>query len=137
MAEKVDFGPRVGADPELFLIAKKGEEFAKNTVVPVFGKFGGTKTDPIKVKPDQLAKLGFITKWDPNCVGGFAYQEDNAAFEFNIPAASTSEHFSQFINGFLAWADTTLLTPLNLMFAYNLSQGTLFHYRLSSTLSPK
>lgn len=60
----------VGADPELFLFSPEGKPLS------IIGKLGGTKERPI-----MLDKKGF------------AYQEDNVAAEYNIPACKTASTF--------------------------------------------
>lgn len=65
--------PMLGADPEMFLYNKQQER-----LMPAFGLIGGTKEEP---KP-------FV-----DLPQGFAYQEDGAALEFNVPPAPTSVDF--------------------------------------------
>ena len=64
----------LGADPELFLISSATGEY-----VPAYGLIGGTKTKPLAL---------------PGKPRGFFYQEDGAAFEFNIPEATTASSFT-------------------------------------------
>lgn len=115
MADKVDFGPRLGADPELFVIARKGGEFAKNTIVPVCGKVGGTKNNPVVVPKAALADF---MKMDSSSKGDFAYQEDNVMFEFNIPGLSNSDYFHHTIQGYLSYLENSILAPRGLMLAW-------------------
>src|SRR5438132_14188438 len=102
MADKVDFGPRLGADPELFVIAKKGEEFGKNTIIPICGRIGGTKTNPIWVPKGTLTSY---IRLDERGKGDFGYQEDNVMFEFNIPGVVSSDYFQHAITGYLAYLE--------------------------------
>lgn len=74
---------QVGTDAEVFLRDKK-----TNWPVPVGGKLGGNKENPIPVK-----FLG----------NGFAVQEDNVAAEFNVPPASHAEKFSRNIEVMLGY----------------------------------
>lgn len=123
MAMKVDFGPRIGADPELFVIARKGEQYKKNTVIPVFGLgIGGTKDEPRKVSLDEVKNYVYLpNSEDFTKHGFFGYQEDNVMFEFNIPATTAAGTFETSINGFLAWANDKLFTPKGLMAAHHLN----------------
>jgi len=97
MAEKLDAGPRLGADPELFVTEVRSEKKKTPVVIPVCGLVGGTKQEPVKV---PLSLLGHIP-YDKGSVGDFAYQEDNVMFEFNVPAVSDPEYFPRYIQGFL------------------------------------
>lgn len=63
----------IGCDPEFF-VSRDG------SFVPICGLLGGTKSSPTPLK-------GVKEK-------GFAYQEDGAAAEFNIPPAETAYEFS-------------------------------------------
>lgn len=62
----------LGADPELILKGERGRK------IPAFGLIGGTKKEPAQMK--DMRK-------------GFMYQEDGAAFEFNIPPAYSAREF--------------------------------------------
>lgn len=101
---KVDFGPRIGADPELFVSNKEGR------ITPVCGLVGGTKSNPIPVDPTLLIPNGMKNVRMKGSEGVFAYQEDNVAFEFNIPACATAESFMYSINGMIAWLHNFLAT---------------------------
>lgn len=103
MTDQVDFTPRIGADPELFVAI--ASETAKRIIpVPVCGLVGGTKTKPIVVNYKDVLSGNSIDKG----LGNFAYQEDNVAFEFNIPAAINAEIFSYYIQYFLSYLDEML-----------------------------
>lgn len=92
----------VGADPELFVSAllkdNRGRP-VKYDVVPAFGRFGGNKDAPIKM--DGLPD-------------GFAYLEDNAALEFNIPPQSSAADFNDAIRQAKHWLQTNKLDPQQL-----------------------
>lgn len=81
MTDRIDYGPRYGADPEFFIQDTKGK------VLPAFGLIGGTKDSPIILDNGTLRK-------NQKDIGNFAYQEDGAAMEFNIPASN--------VQGFIA-----------------------------------
>lgn len=76
----------LGADPEFFI--KRGKQ-----IIPICGLVGGTKKEPIQF-PYTNTK-------------DYKYQEDGAAFEFNIPPASSEPKFIGSIQ--LAREMTTLL----------------------------
>lgn len=71
---------KLGADPELFLVDGNGH------LKSAIGLIGGTKNAPRKLE-----------------VEGDAVQEDNVAVEFNIPPASSREHFVGSIGRVLAY----------------------------------
>ncbi len=68
----------LGADPELFV------KDAQGTIVPVCGKVGGTKAVPERMPPELL----------PGDSERYHYQEDNCAFEFNVPPSTSASTFS-------------------------------------------
>lgn len=93
MAAKTDKEPvRIGADPEVFV-------FRDGKIVPVCGLVGGTKDNPIKVDIAQNKK---------GMIGSYAYQEDNVAFEFNIPACSRGADFVDAIRRMRQWMSNFL-----------------------------
>ena len=63
---------KVGSDAEVFLLSPITKD-----IIPICGLIGGTKENPLPVLDTP----------------GFAIQEDNVLFEFNIPPASTAEEF--------------------------------------------
>lgn len=85
----------IGSDMELFAKNKSGQHIA------LCGKIGGTKEEPL-----QLADMD----------KGFMIQEDNVAFEFNIPVCATRQ---QFVNSFAMMRDKieTILNHMNLTMA--------------------
>lgn len=88
MAAKTSREPmRIGADPEVFV-------FRDDKIVPVCGLVGGTKDNPIKIDLGQNKK---------GMLGSYAYQEDNVAFEFNIPACSRATDFVEAIRRMRTW----------------------------------
>lgn len=60
----------IGADPEGFFVDPTGK------FISSIGRLGGSKHHPLKIRED-----------------GCAVQEDNVAFEFNIPACETVDQF--------------------------------------------
>ena len=140
--EKRDVGPRIGADPEVFLaktpehilksIASKefshswylshrpplGKSKEKVQIVPACGLIGGTKYEPKKLNKDELVQSGIRFSFDPKGVGDFAIQEDNVMFEFNVPAVSRSDYFLSNLTSLLTWAETHVLAEHNLEFAW-------------------
>lgn len=75
----------IGADPEILL------EDANANLVPIIGKVGGTKKNPLPIK-----ELG----------EGYYIQEDNVALEFNIPAVTGSRNFAAAIGNSVQYATT-------------------------------
>lgn len=71
----------IGADPELF-IKKDGE------IISAEGTIGGSKHSPVPIIGE-----------------GYAIQEDNVMVEFNIPACSTKESFSDAIGEVLDYLE--------------------------------
>ena len=105
MAEK-DHGPRLGADPELFIQTLEGQ------VVPVCGKIGGTKENPLVINNlidahygPELARRG--RELDKQ--GNYAIQEDNVMLEFNVPAYSDPAYFIESISKILTVLDASVL----------------------------
>jgi Phage phiEco32-like COOH.NH2 ligase-type 2 len=118
MAE-ADHGPRIGADPEMFI-----QQIADNKIIPVCGKVGGTKERPWIVNdlvdavygPEREARfrnrlLEEVPKADRR--GDYAVQEDNVMLEFNIPAYKSSDNFSNAIGKILNVIDTNILGAKN------------------------
>lgn len=111
MANEKDHGPRLGADPELFVQTTDG------IVVPVCGKVGGTKENPLNINhlidahygPEggRRRRLG-----EPDYFGregNYAVQEDNVMLEFNIPAYRDSSYFMEAITKVLNVLETEIL----------------------------
>ncbi len=92
----------LGADPELFVTGlqkdARGRPLKWDTL-PAFGLFGGNKN-----KPMQMEGMG----------EGFAYLEDNAALEFNIPPQSTADGFVETIKTAKRWLQRNKLDPQEL-----------------------
>lgn len=131
MAEK-DFGPRVGADPELFIQDGDGK------VLPVCGRIGGTKEKPWiinnlveavygperaepRVRMPRGLLLGRVERMaaedeDPPALrfGDYAVQEDNVMLEFNIPAYTRRDYFTSAIGKILNVIETNILGPKKL-----------------------
>lgn len=78
---------RIGADPEMFVRRQDG------TIVPGCGLFGGTKQNPIPFEDYE----GGTRKNYSGEIGGYAFQEDGVALEFNIPAVTSSDRFASCI----------------------------------------
>lgn len=135
MSDKVDFGPRVGCDPEFFVIMKKGEGDEpprKNTIIPACGLFGGTKENPNKLTFKSHPELvNYVRLPIENDVGDYAYQEDNVTFEFNIPAQLSYDRFISVVQGFVMYLQEQVLAPKRMAFAsinsYNFKPPQLEH----------
>ena len=78
----------LGTDPEVFLFSESTGGF-----YPSYGVTKGTKEEPFMIK-----ELG----------EGFTTQVDNVMTEFNIPAASSPEEFSNNIEKVLSWIQNNL-----------------------------
>src|SRR6185503_14775489 len=78
---------KVGADPEVFV-----KHLASRAIIPVCGLIGGTKEEPKEME-------GLMKRDEEE--GGYAYQEDGCAYEFNIPATTSGQRFSSNIE--VAW----------------------------------
>lgn len=88
MNDKVDFGPRIGADPEVFVRQRTDKtKFGSLQIVPICGLVGGTKEKPIPITSIPMSARA-------KAVGQFAYQEDGVAFEVNVPASRSAEDFT-------------------------------------------
>lgn len=107
MTAKADFGPRLGADPEMFVQDLVGKP------VPVCGKVGGTKEKPIIVD-NEIAALWGRARKDANSMGSYAVQEDNVMLEVNVPASMTSTAFTQSVERMLGWLQSGFLTEKGL-----------------------
>lgn len=77
----------LGADPELFLHNAEGR------YVPAFGLIGGEKDKPLPME---------------GLPEGFAWLEDNAAVEFNIPPQGSAENFIAAIDRAYRWIQRTM-----------------------------
>lgn len=112
MAEK-DYGPRLGADPELFI-----ESVEDQRVIPICGKIGGTKDKPLVISHivDNLYG-GMIGRREREPgyarVGDYAVQEDNVMLEFNIPAFRDSAYFSEAISRIMGTLDSSILPGIH------------------------
>ncbi len=83
----------IGTDPEMFLFSPTLNKF-----VPVCGKVGGTKDEPLKINDK-----------------GHAVQEDNVMVEYCIPPCNTAESFIEEINFVKNHINETILKPLGLV----------------------
>lgn len=95
----------IGADPEVFLngtVTDGRGRALRYEMVPAFGKFGGNKDKPLKM-------VGLSE--------GYAYLEDNAALEFNIPPQKTAKEFSGAIFTAKNWMVDNLLEKQNLSYS--------------------
>lgn len=94
----------IGADPEVFVqevVIEKISARSRWTPVPAFGRFGGSKDKPIAMTDMEE---------------GFAYLEDNAALEFNIPPQKDRKGFVDAINAAKGWLVGSVLQKQNLEF---------------------
>lgn len=111
MADK-DYGPRIGADPELFVQDREGK------VIPICGKIGGTKEQPIVI--NHLVEALYGRELDArgrspiDREGNYAIQEDNVMLEFNIPAYREGPTFTEAINKMLTVLEGTVLSKHDL-----------------------
>jgi len=99
----VDFGPRVGADPELFVADENNE------VVPICGHVGGDKENPIIVTNKIEALYPTLHRAEANLIGDYAIQEDNVMLEFNIPACGDLSSFSSAIDKMKEYLNSAVL----------------------------
>jgi Phage phiEco32-like COOH.NH2 ligase-type 2 len=111
MADK-DYGPRVGADPELFV-----QTIEEGQVVPICGKIGGTKENPIIINKlvDAIygAEIGRRNRDGKDSLGregDYAVQEDNVMLEFNVPAYKSGAAFVDSISKVLNTLDSSVLS---------------------------
>ena len=113
MSER-DVGPRVGADPELFICN------LANEIIPACGMVGGTKHDPLIVNKDIVNLYG--TERTPRGgippVGNYAIQEDNVMLEFNIPAYGSANEFIGAVSKMMYFLENSVLGPKNLRLRY-------------------
>jgi Phage phiEco32-like COOH.NH2 ligase-type 2 len=116
MAE-VDHGPRIGADPELFV------QTLENQVVPICGKIGGTKENPFiitnLVEGHYGPEGGRRGRDLLDRVGNYAVQEDNVMLEFNIPAYRESAYFTGAIEKAIYILEHEMLLQRNLRIKYD------------------
>lgn len=106
--EKSDFGPRLGADPEMFVQNMEGKP------VPVCGKVGGTKEQPINVDKEIIYMFGRSRK-DAEDVGNYAIQEDNVMLEVNIPASKSAVGFASSMQKMMSWLGSGFLAEKGLV----------------------
>jgi len=126
----VDHGPRIGADPELFI-----RQMKDNKIIPVCGHVGGTKENPLII--DNLIEAVYGAEREdgrfrrpalrgillpengeineapaaPSRRGNYAIQEDNVMLEFNIPAYKNYSPFCDAVGKALNIIDTNILGP--------------------------
>lgn len=113
MAQEKDHGPRIGADPELFV------QTADGVVIPVCGRIGGTKTNPLIINELIEAHYGKERSSRPRRrldvednverQGDYAVQEDNVMLEFNIPAYKDTSYFVEAVAKMIAVLETDFL----------------------------
>lgn len=104
----------LGADPEMFV-----RSAARKVRIPICGLVGGTKTKPIRF---------------PGLPATFMYQEDNVAFEVNVPPSSDSRTFATNVQHVLD-AGTKLLAPKGLTVDLTLSAHRFSDEELSHPLA--
>lgn len=116
MADK-DHGPRIGADPELFVQNKEGK------VVPICGMIGGTKEAPLVVNNLVEAAYGVerttTRTGDVFRRGDYAIQEDNVMLEFNVPAYMDHSHFQIAISKIIGVLETQVLPKHEVTIKYD------------------
>jgi hypothetical protein len=95
----------VGADPEVFV------RDARGSYLPIYGQVGGTKENPTRFSPPAV----YVQEGTHNC---FAYQEDGAALEFNIPPSYSGGYFQYYITSAVDWLNANLLTRKRLVIDY-------------------
>jgi hypothetical protein len=124
MADK-DYGPRLGADPELFVQTSEGQ------IVPVCGKIGGTKEQPLIINHLIDAQYGpegpRRGRGEVDREGNYAVQEDNVMLEFNIPAYSDGAYFQEAITKILTVLENSVL----------IQQGIRAKYEVMHTFKPE
>jgi len=107
MAAK-DIGPRIGADPEVFI-----RDIATKDIVPICGIIGGNKAHPIKLDTQITAMYGpennARRRTDPR--GFYGVQEDNVMLEFNVPAYKELDMFTGAISKALDFIQSAFLAP--------------------------
>lgn len=118
----------LGADPEMFVRSPPrnkgpGTKDSPGLIVPVCGKVGGTKDKPISFKkpsPDV----------SPRALE-YKYQEDNVAFEVNIPPCRDPGQFNRSISTVLGYSGELLaskgLRYDTLRSAHRFSAAELMH----------
>lgn len=109
-----DHGPRVGADPELFIQDREGK------VIPICGKIGGTKEQPLII--DHLIEAQYGPEGGRRArealfdkQGHYAIQEDNVMLEFNVPAYRDRAYFIDSINKALQVIQDSVLAQHNVL----------------------
>lgn len=107
MADK-DFGPRIGADPEVFV------RNAEGVTVPICGHIGGTKEKPIVVT-SEMNKIWGKLRGSNEAIGDYAMQEDNVMLEFNVPAWKDCRTFAYSIRNTMEYLDSAVLAPKGLV----------------------
>jgi hypothetical protein len=117
MADK-DIGPRIGADPEIFV-----QNAINKEVVPICGHIGGSKKQPINLTEQMRNIYGEPRDRRGNPVdtrGNYAVQEDNVMLEFNVPACLDEENFTSSISRVMDFILATYLLPKNLTYKFGL-----------------
>jgi hypothetical protein len=121
----MDYGPRIGADPEIFV------HNPDKKVIPICGLVGGTKeyptiiTDMVKslygYSPEGVRSGGAIVKDGSSLadIGDFAVQEDNVMLEFNIPASPSVVGFRDNISIALNTIKTMYLSDKKVDYRFN------------------
>lgn len=116
MSER-DHGPRIGADPELFVTSNED-----GLVVPICGRLGGTKEEPLIINHIVDRRYGVEQRrrgMDPvEKVGNYAIQEDNVMLEFNVPAYKEPAYFQEAITKMIGVLDTDILPEKGLSLKY-------------------
>lgn len=89
---KSSFQYTLGADPEMFVRSVR-----TGLLVPVCYRVGGTKEQPLPFRNSVGNELQ-----------GYKYQEDNVAFEVNVPPSTSARMFIDSINRVLTHSTTLL-----------------------------
>lgn len=109
---EIDHGPRLGADPELFI------QNAEGAIIPICGLIGGTKEEPLVVnnfvdmlygQEQHRRLLRDRENKIPERIGNYAVQEDNVMLEFNVPAYGDPDMFQSAIGKILHVLDVSIL----------------------------
>lgn len=113
-----DVGPRIGADPEVFI-----RDHMTKEILPICGIIGGTKAEPIKLDA-QIAytfgpEVARRRNIDPR--GFYGVQEDNVMLEFNVPAYKEIDMFAAAISKALGFIGDSFLSPRGYEFCWGVA----------------
>lgn len=103
-----DVGPRIGADPEVFI-----QHIETKEIHPICGLIGGNKNNPIKLDTQIEYMYGAESNRRRNIDsrGFYGVQEDNVMLEFNVPAYKEIDMFTSAINKALDFIQASYLIP--------------------------